>query len=111
MSKSSTRPVAGSKRTAAEKGAKPKVAKVKTAVCITPKAMGHVDAACAVHQMTQSELFEFLIDAHLSGYYATVPDNRRIIKLTAQASPAIPAVTEDRPESADGVSQTAASPT
>ena len=107
MSKSSTRPVAASKKTPGEKAAKEKVAKVKTAVCISPKAMGHVDAACAVEHMTQSELFEFMINEHLSGYYAAVPENRRIIKPASQASPVTPVVPTDRPDNTDSVSQSA----
>jgi hypothetical protein len=108
MAKPKTRPVADSTNPEVEKSKEPK--KIKTAVCLKPSSMRCVDAACSIEQMTQSELFEFLIKTHLSGYYVAVPENRRITKIATQASPAIPAETTDRPDPAESVSQTAASP-
>ena len=109
MAKTKTRPVADSTNPEAEKAKEPK--KIKTAVCLKPSSMRCVDAACSIEQMTQSELFEFLIKTHLSGYYVAVPENRRITKIATQASPATPVVIEDRPDNTDGVSQTTASAT
>jgi hypothetical protein len=95
MSQSRARQVAGPKKPAAEKTTTAKVAKVKTAICISHDSMECVDAACVVERMTQSELFEFLIKEHLSGYYAAVRGDRRI-KPVSQASPAAPVVPDDR---------------
>jgi hypothetical protein len=108
MPKKSARPAADSTSTAGENSKRPtKPKKTKTAVCLTDGAIGHLDAASAVHRWTQSQVIEYLINTHLSGYYATVTAASRIIKLPNQATPA---ETTDRPDPAESVSQAAANP-
>ena len=100
MAKSRTRQVAA---------ASTKPARVKTAVCISPEAFQRVGACCLQEGMTQSELFEFLIDKHLSGYYVSVRNGSRIKDPVSQAAPTIPAMTEDRSAIAGNVNEMAAS--
>jgi hypothetical protein len=86
MRKSTTRQVTAS-------SAKP--ARVKTAVCISPEAFQRIGACCIKEGMTQSEVFEFLVNRHLSGYVVSVRGDR-LRDSNAGASPAIPAVDVDR---------------
>jgi hypothetical protein len=86
MSRSSTRQVAT---------ASTKPARVKTAVCISPDAFRRIGACCIKENMTQSEVIEFLVDKHLSGYSVSVRGGG-IKDPGNQAVPAIPAESDDR---------------
>ena len=87
MSRSSTRQVASST----------KPIRVKTAVCISPKAFERIGACCLKEGLTQSELIELLVNQHLRGYYVAVQHGASLKDSGNQPISTIPTVPNDRP--------------
>lgn len=98
------------RRQAAKTTDRPKAPKTKTAVSLTDEAIKRLGAACVAHGLDQSDIVEWLIQEHLSGYVIQVRQTAIPIgKSYGQAKAIASGTHEGSASDADHVNPSAAS--